>query len=92
MASAVAWKVAGIVSAAAQNKMNAMWKRLDENRADIEQVKVEQAVLKHAVASIPSHEAFSKEIHELEQKIERRIDKLWEQINQIVMSNFKGLS
>jgi hypothetical protein len=85
-----AWTVTRTVSANLRARLSAAWKRIDESRKEIEQLKIDQAVLKQAIANIPDSTSFRSELRDIETKIDRRLEKLSEQVTQIAMTGLKN--
>jgi hypothetical protein len=85
-----AWTVARAVSTNSKARTAVMWKKIDELKKDVADIKTEQAVLKHAVSTLPTRDALSMELRESEKRIEHKLEIVSENFNQIVMLNFKA--
>ena len=59
-----------------------IWKRLDELRADMTEIQVEQGVLRERVRTMPDHDALHAKLEAIEERLERRLDNLVKQVQE----------
>lgn len=73
--------------AEAESKVNkevqsAIWRRLDELRSEVNQVRIDQEVLKERIRSMPDHDALHAKLEAIEERLEKKLDVLVKQVQE----------
>jgi hypothetical protein len=66
-----------------------MWAKIDDSKDEISRLRVENAELKGRIANAPSAEFVGQSIIQLESRIEKRLDLLAEQIQELIKAVIK---
>ena len=62
---------------------SAVWKRIDEMRVEIDKAKVDLALLQATVQNLPSHDHLRERMESLEDKIDKKLDRLRDELKEI---------
>lgn len=61
----------------------AMWRRLDELRADLVRTQIEQGVIKEQVRQLPDKDALHAKFQELQEKLDQKLERISEQVQEV---------
>lgn len=59
-----------------------IWKRLDDLRADVISIQIEQGVLRERMRNVPDHDALHARLEAIEERLERKLDNLVKQVQE----------
>jgi len=64
------------------DQAKAMWKRLDELRAELVKTQIEQGVIKEQVRQLPDKDALHEKFQDLQEKLDQKLERISEQVQE----------